>query len=132
MSKLSISHPLTQRAPLFLLVLLTLLGLLGASVWAARATGTPPGPVRRVNARTTSRTGALTIRGIRAPSGSGVFNDSGQTLGSSWSKNVALGDLDGDGDLDAIVANDGQPQYVYLNDGLGNFSDATASHLPAW
>jgi uncharacterized repeat protein (TIGR01451 family) len=34
---------------------------------------------------------------------------------------VALGDLDGDGDLDAVVANDAQPQDVYLNDGTGRF-----------
>ena len=34
---------------------------------------------------------------------------------------VELGDLDTDGDLDAVVANSG-PETVWLNDGLGNFS----------
>ena len=36
---------------------------------------------------------------------------------------VALGDLDGDGDLDAFVSYaDGLPEHVWLNDGSGNFS----------
>ena len=37
------------------------------------------------------------------------FTNSGQTLGDSASFSVALGDLDGDGALDAMVANYGQP-----------------------
>jgi hypothetical protein len=35
----------------------------------------------------------------------GIFMDSGQSLGSSHSYSVALGDLNGDGDLDAFVVN---------------------------
>jgi hypothetical protein len=48
-----------------------------------------------------------------------------QSLGNSKSMDVALGDLDGDGDLDAFVANDG-PNKVWLNDGKGVFSDSGA------
>ena len=39
------------------------------------------------------------------------------------SRDVALADLDGDGDLDVIVVNaDQQPQTVWMNDGTGTFS----------
>lgn len=48
--------------------------------------------------------------------GEGNFVDSGQRLGSSHSKAVALGDIDGDGDLDAWSANVG-PDWVWLNAG---------------
>jgi hypothetical protein len=57
--------------------------------------------------------------------GSGLFADSGQTLGDSVSQDVALGDLDGDGDLDAFAVNEGdQPNEVWLNDGTGIFTDS--------
>ena len=46
---------------------------------------------------------------------------------------VALGDVDGDGDLDALIGNAGlyvgSQNRLYLNDGAGVFSDAT-SQLP--
>jgi hypothetical protein len=55
--------------------------------------------------------------------GSGHFGDSGQRLGQFPSTAVALGDLDGDGDLDAFVATRG-PALVWLNDGAAQFSDS--------
>ena len=68
--------------------------------------------------------------------GNGKFTDSGQRLGYLASVDVALGDVDGDGDIDAIVANlhntdlgnlTYQPNEVWLNDGKGNFRNSGQS-----
>ena len=59
--------------------------------------------------------------------GLGNFTDSGQALGNSESYGASLGDLDGDGDVDAFIANygtSGEANRVWLNDGLGYFSDS--------
>ena len=57
--------------------------------------------------------------------GSGIFVDSGQSLGSLRSQGVVLGDLDSDGDLDAFISNgSNQPNKVWLNDGTGTFTDS--------
>jgi len=55
--------------------------------------------------------------------GSGVFTDSGQSLGRSETEVVVLADLDGDGDLDIFEGNNRSANYVWLNDSNGTFFD---------
>jgi hypothetical protein len=54
--------------------------------------------------------------------GTAEFIDSSQSLGAVDGDALELGDLNGDGHLDAIVLNDDAPDKVYLNDGIGNFA----------
>jgi hypothetical protein len=55
--------------------------------------------------------------------GQGQFQDSGQRLGQVESMAIALGDLNGNGYLDAVVGNQG-PDEIWFNDGQGNFGDS--------
>ena len=65
--------------------------------------------------------------------GSGVFEDATAILlptSGDWSLDVALGDVDGDRDLDILVANFNEQNELYLNDGSGVFEVVTSAHLP--
>jgi hypothetical protein len=68
--------------------------------------------------------------------GNGYFDDrSGDLLpwDSAESGHVAFGDIDNDGDLDLLVANHasgGTLNQLYVNDGLGRFTDETSLYLP--
>jgi hypothetical protein len=61
--------------------------------------------------------------------GTGKLKDSGQRLGNLASVDVALYDIDGDGDIDAIIANlhdlkgNNQPNEIWLNDGKVTLAD---------
>ncbi len=60
--------------------------------------------------------------------GDGTFREEGQSRGLAAGKSekgfgVVMSDLDGDGDLDLYVANDGTMNRLYVNDGKGRFSD---------
>ncbi len=56
--------------------------------------------------------------------GDGTFADSGQLLGNFNSEEAVLGDIDGDGDLDALIVDSGlsAASRMYINDGEGDFT----------
>ncbi|MGZ0171721.1 MAG: tail fiber protein, partial [Planctomycetales bacterium] len=56
--------------------------------------------------------------------GDAVFTDTGQSLGTAYSQGAAIGDVDGDGDLDVFVANRNSANKLYLNDGFGTLTDS--------
>lgn len=60
--------------------------------------------------------------------GDGTFLDVSETSGiasvASTGMGVASFDVDDDGDYDVLVANDSRPNFVFLNDGHGNFSES--------
>lgn len=59
----------------------------------------------------------------------GSFTDSGQSLGLANSSSIALGDLNGDGDLDMVVGNLVSANLVYFNNGTGTFTDSGVNSL---
>jgi hypothetical protein len=58
-----------------------------------------------------------------------AVRDTGQAIGTAISEAVALGDLDNDGDLDAVVANRESAATIWLNDGKGSFSESLTGTL---
>ncbi|MEM7101727.1 MAG: HYR domain-containing protein [Bacteroidota bacterium] len=67
--------------------------------------------------------GGTTPNTVKFNNGDGTFTDSGQSLGIGTSWTVELGDVDNDGDLDAVVANTNGEDKVWINDGNGMFTD---------
>ena len=57
--------------------------------------------------------------------GLGNYTDSGQSLGDGDSRDVEMGDVDGDGDLDAFVANSATDSKIWLYDSPWNWLLAT-------
>jgi len=67
----------------------------------------------------------LNAQGSDAP---GAFTDTGQSLTSTKTaqsyRGLAVGDIDGDGDIDAVTGSWGEQMDVWRNDGAGTFTNA--------
>jgi len=60
--------------------------------------------------------------------GTGSFSDSGQMLGSSYTNDVLLVDVDNNGDLDIVSGNpQGKSSRIYINDGNAGFNNSGQS-----
>jgi PKD repeat protein len=77
----------------------------------------------RVGGYSISSAGTASLE-ITVCQGSGTYTATSQQLGSGRSRDVELGDLDGDGDLDAFIGNSTGDAInrVWFNNGSGNFS----------
>ncbi|MBI1375766.1 MAG: tandem-95 repeat protein [Phycisphaera sp.] len=65
---------------------------------------------------------------VTAENGTGVFNDSGQTLGNAATSRVELGDFNGDSYFDIFETTDvGNRVWLNANDGSGVFTDTMQS-----
>lgn len=63
--------------------------------------------------------------------GDGTFRDESARIKVTGISNAVLAlDIDADGDLDLIIGNNG-PNFLLLNDGRANFTDASTERLPA-
>ncbi len=65
--------------------------------------------------------------------GSGLFTDATAArlpTDTDPTVDIASGDVDGDGDRDLVMGNDGAQCRLYLNNGSGIFTDATGTRLP--
>lgn len=81
---------------------------------------------------------AFVVNGVIPPSveynqvwlnnGTGVFTNSGQSLGTDFSLSVILQDVDNDGDTDAVVGtNTTMPNRLFYNNGSGVFTQQAAT-----
>ncbi len=59
--------------------------------------------------------------------GTGTFVETADELGLANTKDIALLDVDRDGDLDLFSANAAAPNALYLNDGNGSFTASTST-----
>lgn len=82
-----------------------------------------------------STLGALLKPRIYVNSGSGVFADETDARAAGITgcfRSAEFGDVDGDGDLDLVLAQDfNRPAKLLINDGTGTFADQSAVRIPS-
>ena len=62
--------------------------------------------------------------------GTGMFADTGQSLGNGGTQALAVGDMDNDGDIDIVAGNFGSYNRVYKNNGTGIFNSSFSLKEP--
>ena len=72
-----------------------------------------------------STTLSVALNSLTATQGNYVLTDTAQTLGTGSTSAVALGDVNGDGDLDLVTV--GAETLIYTNNGSGVYTDSTQS-----
>ena len=60
-----------------------------------------------------------------------TFVDSGQDLGQGDGTSVIVDDVDGDGDIDALISNADKNSVLLLNDGKGKFTQTAQEFKPS-
>jgi hypothetical protein len=82
-----------------------------------------------------STLGALLKPRIYVNNGSGVFADETDARAAGITgcfRSAEFGDVDGDGDLDLVLAQDfNRPAKLLINDGTGTFADQSAARIPS-
>jgi len=66
---------------------------------------------------------------VRLNDGQGTFGGALDVTAGTYSQEVLLGDVDGDGDLDLLARDDSHTAYLRLNDGHGMFRQRRAVYL---
>ncbi|WP_122465485.1 FG-GAP repeat domain-containing protein [Brevundimonas lutea] len=87
-----------------------------------------------VGSSTGGEGGGQELLWLNDPERPGWFIDATRThlpQAEDATQDVLLADLDGDGDLDMVVANEAGPPRLLINDGEGRFSDAADRLQPA-
>src|SRR5439155_388038 len=118
--------------------------------WTPKAPGAELPAVKRIDASADYLCARFEGLVLFKGSAQGTFDEPGRLVWSAnphlkYAQALTCGDIDGDGDLDVFLgqykvpytrgqmptpyydANDGYPAYLLLNDGQGNFTDATAA-----